>query len=119
MNRNVSALTKIIAVAFITALFAIGASAQIRIGNIEIKTPKTPKDPQPNKPPTTNPTVTTPNSNGNKTPTSTRNTRVETGATRDQVSEFNKDIAPYREGMNSLLWWSTSTDSIRSGCGEV
>lgn len=41
------------------------------------------------------------------------------GATRDQVSEFNKDMAPYREGMNSLKWWSTSTDSIRSGCGEV
>ena len=118
MNKHLSSkLARIITLCFVTVLFAIGASAQIRIGNIEIKTPK---NPQPNKPPTTNPNGnTTPNPNGNKTPTSTNNSRVETGATRDQVSEFNKDIAPYREGMNSLLWWSTSTDSIRSGCGEV
>ena len=123
MNKSCTEkFTRILAVCFVMVLLAIGASAQIRIGNIEIKTPK-----QPNKPPTTNPNGnTTPNPNGNKTPTTpnantrpTSNPRVETGATRDQVSEFNKDMAPYREGMNSLLWWSTSTDSIRSGCGEV
>jgi len=107
----------------ITAAFAIGASAQFRIGNIEIKTPK---PPQPKNPPTTNPNGNSvPNPNGNKTPTvngnktPTSNTRVETGATRDQVSEFIKDMAPYREGMYHLKWWSKSTDSIRSGCGEV
>lgn len=118
MNHHSSIkLTRIVTLCFVTLLFAIGASAQIRIGNIEIKTPK---NPQPKNPPTTNPNGNSvPSPNGNKTPTSTSNTRVETGATRDQVSELNKDIAPYREGMNSLLWWSTSTDSIRSGCGEV
>jgi len=108
------------------ALSAAGASAQIRIGNITIPTTK---KPEPRNPPaTTRPNTTTPNPNGNKTPTtpnantrptSTSNTKVETGATRDQVSEFNKDMSPYREGMYSLKWWSTSTDSIRSGCGEV
>ncbi len=112
-------LKRTLAIAFVTVLFAMGASAQIRIGDIKIPLPKNPKNPQPKNPPTTNTNPTIPNPNGNKTPTSTSNTRVETGATRDQVSEFNKDIAPYREGMNSLLWWSTSTDSIRSGCGEV
>lgn len=121
-----SATTKLLLTILIVTIFAVGASAQIRIGNIEIKTPK---NPQPNKPPTTNPNGnSTPNPNGNNTPTtpnantrptSTSNTRVETGATRDQVSQFNKDMSPYREGMYLLKWWSTSTDSIRSGCGEV
>ena len=122
MNRHISALSKPFAVAFITALFAMGAAAQIRIGGMTIGKPK----PDPKKPPTTNPNPTSPNPNGNKTPTTptpntrpTANTRVETGATRDQVSEFNKDMAPYREGMYSLKWWSVSTDSIRSGCGDV
>lgn len=111
-------------VSFVVALLAVAASAQIRIGNVTIPTPRTePKNP----PPTTTPNTTRPNPNGNRTPTTTpnantrptSNTRVETGATRDQVSEFNKDMSPYREGMYSLKWWSTSTDSIRSGCGEV
>ena len=124
MNQHSSTkLTRIIALCFMTAVFAIGASAQIRIGDIKIPVPK---NPQPKNPPTTNTNPTIPSPNGNKTPTTptantrpTSNTRVETGATRDQVSEFNKDMAPYRNGMNSLLWWSTSTNSITSGCGEV
>jgi hypothetical protein len=68
--------------------------------------------------------ITIPKPTPKPTPTSTRPTTIntrpaETGATRDQVSEFNKDIAPYREGMNSLKWWSTATDSVRAGCGEL
>ena len=63
MNKHSSTkLARIVTLCFVTLVFAIGASAQIRIGNIEIKTPKTPKNP-----PNTNPT--TPNPNGNKTPT--------------------------------------------------
>ncbi|MFZ0748788.1 MAG: hypothetical protein WAM70_05465, partial [Pyrinomonadaceae bacterium] len=127
MNQHSSTkLARIIALCFMTALFAIGASAQIRIGDIKIPLPKNPKNPQPKNPPTTNTNPTIPNPNGNKTPTTptantrpTSNPRVETGATRDQVSEFNKDMAPYREGMYSLKWWSESTNSITSGCGDV
>ncbi|HKP37290.1 MAG TPA: hypothetical protein VJT71_10555 [Pyrinomonadaceae bacterium] len=122
MTRQVSAITKVIGLVFITAMLAIGASAQIRIGNVEIKMPK---NPQPKNPPTTNPT--TPNANGNRTtPTTpnantrpTSNPKVETGPTWDQVKEFNDDKRPYSEAMNSLVWWSTSTNSITSGCGEV
>lgn len=111
-------------ISFVVALLAVAASAQIRIGNVTIPTPR----PEPkNPPPTTTPNTTRPNPNGNRTPTTTpnantrptANTKVETGATRDQVSEFNKDMAPYREGMYSLKWWSASTNSITSGCGDV
>lgn len=126
MNKHSSTkLARIIALCFMTALFAIGASAQIRIGDIKIPLPKNPKNPQPKNPPTTNTNPRTPNPNGNKTPTTpnatTRptNTKVETGPTWDQVKEFNDDKRPYSEAMNSLVWWSTSTNSITSGCGEV
>ncbi|HEX5703734.1 MAG TPA: hypothetical protein VFX97_11085 [Pyrinomonadaceae bacterium] len=122
MNQHSSTkLTRIIALCFMTALFAIGASAQIRIGDIKIPLPKNPKNPQPKNPPTTNTNPTTPNPNGNKTPTPnantrpTANTRVETGATRDQVSEFNKDMAPYRNGMYYLKWWAEKP----AGCREL
>jgi hypothetical protein len=105
-------------VSFVVALLAVAASAQIRIGNVTIPTPRTePKNPPNNTQPTTNPNSnrTQPNPNGNKTPTTpnantrpTSNTRVETGATRDQVSEFNKDMAPYREGMYQLKYMANS-----------
>src|SRR6185503_15003623 len=98
MNRQVSGITKVIGLVFITAMFAIGASAQIRIGNVEIKMPK---NPQPKNPPTTNPT--TPNANGNRTPTTTpnantrptTNTRVATGPSEEQVKAFRADMEPY------------------------
>ena len=122
MNQHPSTkLARIIALCFMTALFAIGASAQIRIGDIKIPLPKNPKNPQPKNPPTTNTNPTIPSPNGNKTPTTptntrpTSNTRVETGATRDQVSEFNKDMAPYRNGMYYLKWWAEKP----SGCREL
>jgi hypothetical protein len=109
VNRN-SAIAKVLLTIFVLALFASGASGQIRIGNVEIKTPK---NPQPNKPPTTNPNAnTTPNPNGNKTPTTpnsntrptTSNTKVETGATREQVKAFTNDMYPYRVGMDMLVY---------------
>ena len=128
MNKNVSVLTKIIAVAFITALFAMGASAQIRIGGITIGKPK----PDPKQPPTTNPNQTTPNPNGNRTPTTTpnantrptSNTRptanpnVETGATDEQVRAFNKDMEPYRNGIQQLMYMARSKASNPS-CREL
>lgn len=113
-SRRLSAcIGQLLMVISMSTVVATTASAQIRIGNVTIGKPK----PDPNKPPTTNPTVSTPNANGNKTPTISAN--GETGATREQVSEFNRDMEPYRQGMSSLKWWATSTDSIRSGCGEV
>lgn len=117
-------LSRLLAAGLLIAMFAVGAVAQIRIGNVSIPTRPEPKNP----PATTNPTTTTPNPNGNRTPTTGSNrtgnsssnaSSGETGPTREQVREFNKDKAPYNEGMNSLVWWSTSTDSIRSGCGDV
>jgi len=102
----------------LVAIFAVSATAQIRIGNVSI--PTTTK-----KPPATN--TTPPNPNGNRTPTTTpnantrptTNAKVETGPTWEQVKEFNDDKRPYSEGMNSLVWWSTSTNSITSGCGDI
>jgi hypothetical protein len=112
-----------IAVSLTAAVFAVDASAQIKIGNVTIGKPKpdskvpttTTKPPNPT---TSNPTGTSTSSasSSNRQPTTSK---VETGATRDQVSEFNKDIAPYRNGMNYLKWWSTSTNSITSGCGTL
>ena len=117
-------VVRIFAMGLLAMMLAVGVSAQIRIGNIKIPVPN---NPQPKNPqPTTNPNTTPPNPNGNRPPTTpnantrpTSNTKVETGPTWDQVKEFNNDRRPYTEGMNSLVWWSTSTDSIRSGCGDV
>ncbi len=122
-------LARILGMSLLAGIFAVGVTGQIRIGNIKVPIPnKT----EPKNPPPPNPTTTSPNPNTNRTPTtngsrtgstrtgnSTSITNVETGATREQVDEFLKDMSPYREGMNSLKWWSKSTDSIRSGCGEV
>ena len=117
MNKHFSTkLARIVALCFVTVLFAISASAQIRIGNIEIKTPK---NPQPNKPPTTNSNGNKiPNPNGNKTPTSTSNTNVETGATDEQVRAFNKDMEPYRNGIQQLMYMARSKASNPS-CREL
>lgn len=126
MNRQSSVkLARIVTLCFVTLLFAIGASAQIRIGNIEIKTPK---NPQPNKPPTTNTNPTTPNPNGNKTPTtpnantrptSTSSTRVETGPTREQVDAFRKDMEPYQRGMEKLHYMGESKAANPSSCRDA
>jgi len=102
-------------------MFAIGASAQIRIGNVEIKMPK---NPQPKNPPTTNPT--TPNVNGNRTPTTTpnantrptTNTRVATGPSEEQVKAFRADMEPYKQGMQDLMYMSRSKASNPS-CHEL
>jgi len=117
MNRQSSVkLTRIVTLGFVTLLFAIGASAQVRIGNIEIKTPK---NPQPNKPPTTSSNGNNiPNPNGNKTPTSTSNMKVETGATDEQVRAFNKDMEPYRNGIQQLMYMARSKASNPS-CREL
>ena len=117
MNRRT--IASLSALCLIVATLAASASAQI---DLRIKIP-TPRTPQPKNPPPKNPPA-MPNPNGNRTPTVSSNptsnsSKIETGATRDQVSEFNKDMTPYREGMYSLKWWSESTDSIRSGCGDV
>ncbi|MGZ8846308.1 MAG: hypothetical protein ACXW3C_07565 [Pyrinomonadaceae bacterium] len=107
-------------VSFVVALIAVAASAQIRIGNVTIPTPRTdPKNPPNNTQPTTNPNSnrTQPNPNGNKTPTtpnantrptSTSNTKVETGPTREQVAEFRKDMEPYKQGMHDLMYMAKS-----------
>ena len=106
-------------------MFAVIASAQIRIGNVTIPTPRTePKNP----PPTTTPNTTRPNPNGNRTPTttpnantrptSTSNPRVETGPTREQVAEFRKDMEPYKQGMQDLMYMSRSKASNPS-CREL
>src|SRR5580765_6266116 len=127
-HSSVNSITKLIALAFIAALFVVSASAQIRIGNIEIRTPK---NPQPKNPPTTNPNTTPPNPNGNKTPTTpnantrptsntrpTTNTRVETGPTREQVAEFRKDMEPYTQAMQDLMYMARSKASDPS-CREA
>lgn len=116
---------RIIALCFVTALFAIGASAQIRIGNIKIPMPK---NPQPkNPPPTVNSNPTPPNPNGNKTPTtptantrptSTSNTRVETGATREQIKAFTDDMYPYRVGMDKLVYMA-NTKGFNPSCRDA
>ena len=121
MTRQVSGITKVIGLVFITAMFAIGVSAQIRIGNVEIKMPK---NPQPKNPPTTNPT--TPNVNGNRTPTTTpnantrptTNTRVATGPSEEQVKAFRADMEPYKQGMQDLMYMSRSKASNPS-CREL
>lgn len=115
MKRN----SLLIPAACLLMIFMTTASAQIRIGNVTIPTSQ-PKNPQP----TNNPNTTTPNTNGNRNPVTNGNGNrtggnVETGATREQVSEFNKDMAPYREGMYSLKHWAVAPDPIRAGCGEV
>ena len=113
MTKHLSSkLARIVALCFVTVLFAIGASAQIRIGNIEIKTPK---NPQPNKPPTTNPNVNTrPNPNGNTTPTSTSNSKVETGPTREELKVFRDDMYPYRVGMDMLVYMAKGNGDCRN-----
>lgn len=112
-SRNLPAIaTGTIVLCLIIAMFAISASAQIRIGNITI--PGT-KKPETTKPPTTNPNTTRPNPNGNRTPTTTNantqpttNTTVETGASKEQVEAFNKDMEPYRKGIHALNYMSRS-----------
>src|SRR6185503_1330374 len=125
MNRHVSGITKLIGLVFITAMLAIGASAQIRIGNIEIKVPK---NPQPkNPPPTVNTNPTTPNPNGNRTPTTpsantrptTNSSNEGTGATRDQVFEFLKDMQPYKEGIYGLRFMANTSDGNNPQCHEA
>jgi hypothetical protein len=117
MNNQSRAKSIQIAMLFVAGLFialsAAGASAQIRIGNITIPTTK---KPEPRNPPaTTRPNTTTPNPNGNKTPTTpnantrpTSNTTVETGASKEQVEAFNKDMEPYRKGIHALNYMSRS-----------
>jgi hypothetical protein len=95
-------------------MFAVGAVAQIRIGNVSIPTPRTePKNP----PATTSPNTTTPNPNGNRTLTTNgsrtgnstnNNTKVETGATREQLKAFTDDMYPYRVGMDKLVYMAKS-----------
>lgn len=111
MKKVFLSISKIAAATSLMALIAVGTSAQIRVGGVTIGKPK----PDPKTPSTTTTKSPTPTST-TKTPTTSN---VETGATRDQVSEFNKDMAPYREGMYLLKWWSKATDSVRAGCGEV
>ncbi len=122
MNRNSSA-AKLLATFFVIAIFGIGVSAQIRIGNVTIPTPRT----EPKNPPTTNPNAnpTQPNPNGNKTPTAPNaNTRpmtnntVATGATDEQVRAFNKDMEPYRIGIQQLMYMARSKASNPS-CREL
>ena len=133
MNTHSSANTKVLrrfvvsifAVGLVMALFVVGATAQIRIGNIKVPIPN---NPQPkNPPPTTNPNTNPPNPNGNRTPTtpnantrptSTTNTTVETGATDEQVRAFNKDMEPYRNGIQQIMYMARSKASNPS-CREL
>jgi hypothetical protein len=117
VNREFS-VAKLWAAMLLIAMFAVVVSAQIRIGNVTIPTPRTePKNPPNNTQPTTNPNGnrTQTNPNGNKTPTTpnantrpTTNTTVETGATKEQVEAFNKDMEPYRKGIHALNYMSRS-----------
>lgn len=101
----------------LVAIFAVCATAQIRIGNVTVPGTK--------KPPTTNSNPTTSNPNGNKTPTTpnantrpTANTNVDNGATDEQVRAFNKDMEPYRRGIQQLMYMARSKASNPS-CREV
>ena len=137
MNKHSSAksahIKQLLIAGLAVAMLAVGASAQIRIGNITIPTK------EPKKPPTTNSNTTPPNPNGNKTPTTpnantrpttntntrpTTNPRVETGPTREQVDAFRKDMEPYKQGMKHLMymakhnWDCSDAKDIRSGLTE-
>ena len=128
-------IARMVALCFIIATFAIGASAQI-----SIKLPIS-KKPEPNKPPTTSPTgnknppTTVPNPNGNKTPTNVGNGNgisgnKETGATREEVNSFMKDLnqfvrdrmktGPKGSGKGLYLLKNMAADAARNdpkGCG--
>jgi len=104
-------IARIIALCFITAIFAVGASAQISIGGIRIPLPK---NPQPTNNPNVNRTPTTPNVNTRPT----ANTTVGTGATDEQVRAFNKDMEPYRNGIQQLMYMARSKASNPS-CREL
>ncbi len=121
---NSAHIAQLLAIGLTVAIFAVGASAQIRIGNVTIPTPRTePKNPQPNNPkPPVNSNPTTPNPNGNRTPTtpnantrptSTSNTKVETGATREQLKAFRDDMYPYRVGMDALVYMAKGKGDCR------
>jgi len=111
-------LARILGMSLLAGIFAVGVTGQIRIGNIKVPVPN---KPEPKNPPTTNPTTTAPNPNANRTPTtngsrtgstgtrnSTSTVKPETGATREQVEEFNKDMEPYRKGMHALMYMTRS-----------
>ena len=90
---NSYSLKKMFAIGFVIAAFAISASAQISIKDLKIGG----KKPEPNKPPTTTTT-------GNKTPPSVNaNTAGGSGATREEVNNFTKDLQQFtRERMKTV-----------------
>lgn len=95
-------LNRIGVLCLVVALLAVSATAQITIKIPGIKKP------QPTKPqPTNSPSTTLPNPNGSKTPSSVGNgNRIPgntgTGATREEVQAFQRDMRPYFKGMGMI-----------------
>lgn len=103
MNTHISnrRLLQMLIVIALVAIFAASVAAQIRIPSVSLPGTK--------KPPTSNSSTPPPNSNGNKTPTTNNNsTKVETGPSKEQVQAFNKDMEPYRKGIEALMYMSRS-----------
>lgn len=88
INHN---LKKMASICFIVAAFAIGASAQISIKDLKLGV----KKPEPTKPASPN---------GNKTPPNVGGTAGNkgTGATREEVQSFQRDMRPYFKGMGMI-----------------
>ena len=119
MNNH--SLKRMIAIGFILLAFALSASAQISIKDIKIGG----KKPDPNKPPVTT-------TNGNKTPPSVNtNAAGGSGATREEVSSFMKDLqqfvrdrmktGPKGSGKGLYLLKNMAADAAKSdpkGCGS-
>jgi len=107
---NIYGLKKMFATGFIVAAFALSVSAQISIKDIKIGG----KKPEPNKPSTN----TSPN--GNKNPSSVISKAGGSGATREEVQSFQRDMRPYFKGMGMIRNMAKAANSDHPvGCSTV
>ena len=107
---NIHSLKKMFATGFIVGALAIGVSAQISIKDIKIGG----KKPEPNKPSPTN-------STGNKNPIGGNSVgRGESGASREEVQSFQRDMRPYFKGMGMIRNMAKTSSSDRPvGCSTA
>lgn len=107
---NIFSLKKMVATGFIVAAVALSVSAQISIKDIKIGG----KKPDPNKPST----VTNPN--GNKNPSSVNSNADGSGASREEVQSFQRDMRPYFKGMGMIRNMAKTSNSDRPvGCSTA
>lgn len=118
-------MDRIVAVCFVMALLAASATAQITINIPGIKKPQPTKPPPTTTQTTRPPSTTLPNPNGNKTPTSVGNSNgipgnKGTGATREEVQSFQRDMRPYFKGMGMIRNMAKTANSDHPvGCSTA